>query len=143
MSTIRPKNIYSDGHRFALSECQIYQPLEVRNLAKLGMGQQKGLFAKAPIAKGSVIAVAGGIVLTSIADLPQSIGYAEQLSKDLMLAPKNYDDMEPLWFMNHDCDPNVGRIGGLVNVAARSIEADEEHKPQGLAKGRAIYHALV
>lgn len=86
----------------------------------------KGVFAGEPLSKGRVIARDGGVVVpSSFKDFPR-YGYAVLIEENLFLSPRNYDDMAPISFMNHSCDANVARIGGMVYVAKREISRGEE-----------------
>lgn len=125
LKQIRPQHIVKDGHRFAPSEPATYVALEKRFKAEVGF---EGVFAAQVIHKGQVIGRGGGQVLESIHDLPQDLRYATIIENGQFLAPGSFTDFEqePLWFINHSCDPNTKRIGGLLIVAKRDIAADEE-----------------
>jgi uncharacterized protein len=90
----------------------------------------RGLFAKAPIASGSIVAVKGGAVMRTEEwrALETSLGSAEiQVSEDLFIAPRSPDEREgSMVFTNHSCDPNIALQGQIVFVAMRDIAAGEE-----------------
>jgi len=89
-----------------------------------------GLFATRPIKRGGYIATyRGRIISTKEADRREARGarYMFELSKKWTI------DGSPRWnvarYINHSCRPNakpVGRNGGIVIVATRRIEPEEE-----------------
>lgn len=87
---------------------------------------QKGVFACEEIAAGAVIYRDGGLVVSAtISEFPK-YGYAVVIDEGLMLAPRDYDKMESIYFLNHNCKPNVARYGGLIYVAKQIIPAGHE-----------------
>ena len=90
----------------------------------------RGLFAKAPIDAGSIVAVKGGAVMTTEEwqALEPSLGAAEiQVSEDLFIAPRNQGEREgSMVFSNHSCEPNIALQGQIIFVAMRDIAAGEE-----------------
>ena len=90
----------------------------------------RGLFARAPIDAGEVVAVKGGAIVDSatLASIRDAISPAEiQIEDDLYIAPLTADDVEAnLLCLNHSCDPNVGVRGQVTFVAMRSIAAGSE-----------------
>lgn len=90
----------------------------------------KGLFAKAPIAAGEIVAVKGGYIVGKQAwdDLEKELGSAEiQITEDLFMAPVRQDHREgSMLYINHSCDPNIGPQGQIVFAAMRDIAAGEE-----------------
>jgi SET domain-containing protein len=90
----------------------------------------RGLFARHAIARGEIVAVKGGHVLTrpQWKALEPSLGPAEiQLSDDLFIAPVERDERHgSMLYINHSCDPCVAIQGQIVLVAMRDIRADEE-----------------
>lgn len=84
-----------------------------------------GLFTKEKIRAGSVLIKDGGQVVSS-ADDEAAKKYAVLISESRFLAPNNYSFMENSWFLNHSCFSNVARIGGLIYIAKRDIDAEEE-----------------
>jgi uncharacterized protein len=89
-----------------------------------------GLFATKPIKRGAYIATyRGPRITTKEADRREARGarYMFELSSKWTI------DGSPRWnvarYINHSCKPNakpVGRNGGIVIVAERRIEPDEE-----------------
>jgi SET domain-containing protein len=89
-----------------------------------------GLFATKPIKRGGYIATyRGRRITTEEADRREAHGarYMFELDKRWVI------DGSPRWnvarYINHSCRPNakpVGRRGGIVIVASRRIEPDEE-----------------
>ena len=89
-----------------------------------------GLFATKPIRRGAYIATYRGRLITSEeSDRREARGarYMFALNKRWVI------DGSPRWnvarYINHSCRPNakpVGRRGGIVIVASRRIEPDEE-----------------
>jgi uncharacterized protein len=89
-----------------------------------------GLFATRPIKRGAYIATYRGRVISSEeADRREARGasYMFELTKKWTI------DGSPRWnvarYINHSCKPNarpVGRNGGIVIVADRRIEPEEE-----------------
>ncbi len=90
----------------------------------------KGLFAKHAIARGEIVAVKGGHVLTAPqwAVLEPALGAAEiQISEDLFIAPVDQAQRDgSMLYTNHSCDPNIAIQGQIVLVAMRDIAPDEE-----------------
>ena len=92
--------------------------------------QGKGLFAKAAMAAGEIVAVKGGHIFTEPewAALAQELGPAEiQISEDLFIAPARREQREgSMLYTNHSCDPNIAIQGQIVFVAMRNIAPGEE-----------------
>jgi hypothetical protein len=90
----------------------------------------RGLFAKEPIAKGDIVVVKGGYVMTTAQRnrLSESMGPAEiQIAEDLHIGPTTPADREGgMMHLNHSCEPNLGLQGQIVFVALRDIARDEE-----------------
>ena len=92
--------------------------------------QGRGLFAARPIARGEIVAVKGGHVLTRAqwTALERDLGPAEiQLTEDLVIAPVTAAERHgAMLYTNHSCDPNIAIRGQIVLVAMRDIAAGEE-----------------
>jgi SET domain-containing protein len=92
--------------------------------------QGRGLFARAAIASGEIVAVKGGYVLSAKEwrELAKTLGPADiQLTEDLVIAPVRAEERDgAMLFSNHSCDPNVAIQGQIVLVAMRDIAAGEE-----------------
>jgi len=90
----------------------------------------RGLFAVQPLARGEVVAVKGGHVVTTheLRALPERLqNSAVQITDDLHLAALTDEEYEPVMlFVNHSCEPNVGFGGNVVLVAMRDVAAGEE-----------------
>jgi SET domain-containing protein len=90
----------------------------------------RGLVATKPIARGDVVAVKGGHILTTaeLDALPEKLRNSDiQITDDLHLAAVTDEEYEPVMlFVNHSCEPNVGFAGNVVLVAMRDIAAGEE-----------------
>lgn len=90
----------------------------------------RGLFAVTAIARGEIVCVKGGHLVTKaeFAKYKEVANDAElQIADDLFLTPVNDAEFESvMMFLNHCCEPNVGIQGQIVFVALRDIEADEE-----------------
>jgi SET domain-containing protein len=90
----------------------------------------RGLFAGTAIARGEIVCVKGGHLLTraEFAQYRTVANDAElQVADDLFLAPVTEAEFEDvMMFLNHSCEPNVGIQGQIVFVAMRDIAAGEE-----------------
>ena len=91
----------------------------------------RGLFAKADIARGEIVAIKGGHIVdreTLQRDVTPRLGPVEiQIDDDLFIAPVNADERElSMLYSNHSCDPNIGLLGEITFVAMRDIPAGEE-----------------
>lgn len=99
---------------------------EVRNSPIHG----QGLFARAPIEKGEIVAVKGGYILDEQewAAIEPALGSAEiQVTEELFIAPVNNDHREgAMLYTNHSCDPNIALQGQIILVAMRDIQKNEE-----------------
>ena len=92
--------------------------------------QGRGLFARAPLRRGELVAMKGGYVLTRAAwrELEPALGPAEiQIDEDLVIGPVRGEEREgAMLFTNHSCEPNVAIQGQIAFVAMRDIAAGEE-----------------
>ena len=87
-----------------------------------------GLFARQIKREGEVVAIWGGVVMTSediLAGRARAHSIAE-IGEGLCLASEETDEASPADFMNHSCDPNVWMQDEVTLVARREIAADEE-----------------
>lgn len=112
----------ANSRAYAPSVSRAYFKVEVKEISP-GF---KGLYALEAIPKGAVIACDGGSVVSSLDDHICDNNYVALLDENLWLAPADYDAIEPIYFLNHSCDPNVARYGGLIYVAKRDIAAGTE-----------------
>lgn len=91
----------------------------------------RGLFATADIAKGEVVAVKGGHIVTRAqlrGEITPKLGPVEiQIGDDLFIAPVTEAERElSMLYSNHSCDANLGMRGEITFVAVRDIRAGEE-----------------
>jgi SET domain-containing protein len=90
----------------------------------------KGLFATAHIARGEVVLVKGGHVITGAQkkSVNERLGPVEvQIGQDLFIAPVTAEERElSMLYSNHSCDANLGMRGEITFVAMRDIAAGEE-----------------
>ncbi len=90
----------------------------------------RGLFATANIARGEVVAVKGGHVVTGdqLQGITRKLGPVEiQIGDDLFIAPVTDEERElSMLYSNHSCDANMGMRGEITFVAMRDIRAGEE-----------------
>jgi SET domain-containing protein len=90
----------------------------------------RGLFATAPIAKGEVVLVKGGHIVTGeqMREITPNLGSVEiQIGDDLFIAPATADEREAsMLYTNHSCDANLGMRGEITFVALRDIRAGDE-----------------
>lgn len=76
------------------------------------------------IRKGSTVFRDGGILVDSVKEIPDQYTFAVLFSEGLYLVPSDF--REPICYLNHSCESNLKRVGGLVYVARRDIEPGEE-----------------
>jgi hypothetical protein len=90
----------------------------------------RGLFAMVAIAKGEVVLVKGGYILTWAQRdrIGEELGPSEvQITEDLFIGPTTLNEREGgMMHLNHSCEPNLGLQGQIVFVAFRDIAAGEE-----------------
>ncbi|MGH7396582.1 MAG: SET domain-containing protein [Candidatus Rokuibacteriota bacterium] len=90
----------------------------------------KGLFAKHAIARGEIVAVKGGHVLTAArwAAFEPALGPADiQIAEDLFIAPVTQTERDgSMFYTNHSCNPNLAIQGQIVLVAMRNVAPGEE-----------------
>jgi hypothetical protein len=90
----------------------------------------RGLFAIAPIAKGEIVCVKGGYILTRevLNAMPEWYGGADiPVADNLYIGPLRQEERDgSMIFSNHSCEPNIGVQGQIVFVAMRDIAAGEE-----------------
>jgi len=118
----------------AVSAAIMMTPLSYRS-PKTEVRQSKihgrGLFARADIAKGEIVAVKGGHIVdreTLRREITPRLGPVEiQIDDDLFIAPVTDDERElSMLYTNHSCHPNLGISGEITFVAMRDITAGEE-----------------
>eukprot|EP01013_Petalomonas_cantuscygni_P011450 TRINITY_DN248_c0_g1_i1.p1 TRINITY_DN248_c0_g1~~TRINITY_DN248_c0_g1_i1.p1 ORF type:complete len:685 (+),score=74.10 TRINITY_DN248_c0_g1_i1:79-2055(+) len=88
----------------------------------------RGIFARAPIAKGAVVAVKAGRVLTGQQILAAGTHtWALQIGPNLYIGAVNADEVPSTTVcINHSCDGNIGFAGNVLYVALRDISPGEE-----------------
>ncbi len=91
----------------------------------------RGLFARADIAKGEIVAVKGGHIVdreTLRREITPRLGPVEiQIDDHLFIAPVTEEERESsMLYSNHSCDANIGMRGEITFVAMRDIHAGEE-----------------
>lgn len=113
----------ADGQRHVPSHPKVFFPVVVQPTAQ----GYRGCFTSVAIPTDAVVFVDGGMVIQNLERLPKDLyGHQNLIAPELYLSPQDYDAMEPIWFLNHHCAANLKRVGGLVYVARRPIEAGEE-----------------
>jgi hypothetical protein len=88
-----------------------------------------GLVTQARIAQGELVAVWGGHLMSfaELQQLPEDVrGHPVQIWHDLFVGPIDINNLEPVDYMNHSCEPNCGVKGQIIVVARRDIESGEE-----------------
>ncbi len=86
-----------------------------------------GIVARQPIAKGEVLVMWGGRILTSSEldySIPDFSKRVLQVDEDLFLFNPLLND--PADCFNHSCDPSAGMNGPTSLIAMQDIPADEE-----------------
>src|SRR5262245_55922080 len=90
----------------------------------------KGLFAKATITQGEIVAIKGGYILNAQGreEMEKELGPAEiQITEDFFIAPVQKEERDgSMLYSNHSCDPNIAIQGQIVFVAMRDITLGEE-----------------
>jgi hypothetical protein len=104
--------------------------LAPQTIVKESLIHGRGLFAKAPIAKGEIVCIKGGHIFNreTLREVQKALGPAEiQIGEALFIGPLTEAEREgSMIFSNHSCDPNIGVQGQIVFVAMRNIQAGEE-----------------
>src|SRR5437764_433314 len=91
----------------------------------------RGIFATADIAKGEVVLVKAGHIVSRDQlkkQVTPRLGPVEiQIGDDLFITPVTDDEREgSMLYSNHSCDANLGMRGEITLVAMRDIRAGEE-----------------
>jgi hypothetical protein len=90
--------------------------------------EARGLFASRPFAKGELLVVWGGRIITGaeLAALePEKRHWMIQIDEDLFQLTEPHD-IGGADYVNHSCDPNAGILGHIALVALRPIATGEE-----------------
>lgn len=107
------------------SHSWISPKLEVKSISDFG----KGIYAKENITKDELITIFGGYVMTlkEEEELPEGMrDYAHQIAPNFVLGINKEEDIQPVDFYNHSCNPNIGFQGQIFLVAMRDILAGEQ-----------------
>src|SRR5215813_6723110 len=90
----------------------------------------RGLFAIRPIAKGEIVAIKGGHIMSRATLRRARLRIADsylQVEDDFYVGARRASEIRRnKLFINHSCEPNLGIRGQLTFVARRPIEAGEE-----------------
>jgi len=89
----------------------------------------QGLIAVAPIPRHELVAIWGNCIMTTAEmwALPPALhDFPVQVWYDMFAGPMAEDEIEPVDYMNHSCEPNCGVRGSVVVVARRDVHAGEE-----------------
>ena len=118
----RTKYEMNDSENYAPRTSTCYFDVEVRSDTQ----GERGIFAREFVPAGAVVARDGGRVVTSIEDVLSDRNYVALIGEGLWLAPLDAENLESIFYLNHSCESNVARIGGLVYVAKRDIEPGQQ-----------------
>jgi hypothetical protein len=123
----RPAGLPRPGAEDAAMSSSWFNPKTERRSSPI---QGRGLFARAPIARGEIVAVKGGAIMdaAAFARIRDQVSPAEiQIEDDLYIAPRTAEEVEAnILCLNHSCAPNVGVRGQITFVAMRDIPAGSE-----------------
>lgn len=90
----------------------------------------RGLFATANIARGEIVAVKGGHIISraQLREITPLLGPVEiQIGDELFIAPITAEEREAsMLYSNHSCAANLGMRGEITFLAMRDISAGEE-----------------
>jgi uncharacterized protein len=99
--------------------------------ARLGtspLGGQ-GLVAVASIPRHELVAIWANRIMTTAEmwALPEALqDFPVQVWYDMFVGPMAADEVEPVDYMNHSCEPSCGVRGSVAVVARRDVAAGEE-----------------
>ena len=99
----------------------LHPNLEVRRFA----ASQRGIFAKAPLALGELLAVFGGKVMRIDEEANADQDRAMQVH-DCFVLGLGEGETEDTEYFNHSCDPNAGFRGQILLHATRAIAPNEQ-----------------
>jgi hypothetical protein len=91
--------------------------------------QGMGVMAIAPISKGEIVAVLGGVIVPAeeFDHYKRTIGNVGiQINDRFFICPSDKEELKKIGIFNHSCEPNLGLIDPITFVAIRDIEVDEE-----------------
>lgn len=86
----------------------------------------QGLLTDEPILRGAVVARDGGNAVSGTTEVYPELRYVTSIDEGMWLAPKSFEFMEPIFYLNHSCEPNLERVGGLIYVAKQNILSGQE-----------------
>lgn len=101
------------------SRCYLSPKVVFGDVPPRGMG----LSAREPIAKGEVVLVLGGEIVSQAEIEKQDHHFSIQVDEELFISPI---DRDYAFRINHSCDPSVGLSGQITYVALRDITVGEE-----------------
>ncbi len=108
----------------ARTTTEIFYQIEVRKSDVEAIGRT--VYTLEDIPKDSIIVMGGAQVSSSTADVPPDTDFCTTYNEKHYLAPLDFDDPTPNWFMNHSCESNIKIIGLFTLIARRDIESGEE-----------------
>jgi diaminopimelate decarboxylase len=88
-----------------------------------------GVKAIAPISKGEVVAVLGGVIVPAeeFEEYERSMGdVGIQINEKFFICPSDRKELERTGIFNHSCNPNLGYKDSITLIAIRSIDVNEE-----------------
>jgi hypothetical protein len=89
----------------------------------------RGLIAVAPIPRHELVAIWGNRIMTTaeLWALPEALqDFPVQVWYDMFVGPMASDEIEPVDYMNHSCDPTCGVRGSVAVVARRDVAMGDE-----------------
>ena len=100
-----------------------------------------GLFAKELIKKDEIIGIKAGHIIEKD-EFDKRGGFnsktgeaSTQIADNFFIGPREENEIKDIMmFINHSCNPNLGRMGNVIIVAMRDIQKNEE-----LASDYAMY----
>ncbi len=103
----------------------MHPSLEVRDVINMG----KGVFTKKAVKKGTVLVIFGGYVFTFAEESTFKDGmddFAHQISSEFVFGIREREEIQPVDYINHSCEPNCGFQGQIFLVAMRNIKKNEQ-----------------
>lgn len=88
-----------------------------------------GLFTRRRFKKGDILVIFGGYVFTRQEELrfpPDMNDFAHHILPDFVIGIRKRSQLQPVDYINHSCDPNVGFKGQIILMAMRDIRKGEE-----------------
>ncbi|MFZ2048916.1 MAG: SET domain-containing protein-lysine N-methyltransferase [Minisyncoccia bacterium] len=99
--------------------------LEVRDIQDFG----KGVYAKEDVLKDEILAIFGGYVMTldEEQELPPHMrDFAHQIAPNFVIGINKDEDIQPVDYFNHSCNPNAGFKGQIFLLSMNNINKDEQ-----------------